>query len=287
MQRAGVSSRAVRVAVVGHVEWAEFVRVERLPRAGEIVHAQESWEGAGGGGAVAAVQMARLAGEALLLTALGADALGRRAEAELRAAGVRVAAAWRPAPQRRVFVHVDDAGERTITVRGPRLVPRHDDPLPWEELADCDAVYLTAADAAGMRAARAARVLTATPRARPALGDAGVSLDALIGSAYDASERYEPGTLVPEPALVVRTEAAAGGSYVRSDGASGRWRAEQPTGPVVDSYGAGDSCAAALTAAHGAGQPLDAALEFAARCGAAALTRRGPYGEPPDRDRAR
>lgn len=277
----------MRVAVVGHVEWAEFVRVERLPRAGEIVHARESWAGAGGGGAVAAVQMLRLAGDALFLTALGDDALGRRAEAELRAAGVRVAVAWRREPQRRVFVHIDDAGERTITVCGPRLVPRRSDALPWDELARCDAVYLTAADAAGVRAARAARVLTATPRARPAIGEAGVAFDALIGSASDTSERYEPGSLVPEPHLVVRTEASAGGSYTRADGTSGRWRAESPAGPLVDSYGAGDSFAAALTFALGAGQPLDEALALAARCGADALTRRGPYGDAPGRDRAR
>ena len=276
----------MRVAVVGHVEWAEFVRVERLPRAGEIVHARESWEGAGGGGAVAAVQMLRLAGDALFLTALGDDALGRRAEAELRAAGVRVAVAWRPEPQRRVFVHIDDAGERTITVRGPRLVPRRSDPLPWDELAHCDAVYLTAADADGVRAARAAHVLTATPRARPAISDAGVAFDALIGSAHDTSERYEPGSLVPEPRLVVRTEAAAGGSYVRADGVTGRWRAEQAAGPLVDSYGAGDSFAAALTFALGAGQPVEEALALAARCGAEALARRGPYGAAPERDRA-
>jgi sugar/nucleoside kinase (ribokinase family) len=73
----------------------------------------------------------------------------------------------------------------------------------------------------------------------------------------------------------------------RRGAAWGRRRAEQPTGPVVDSYGAGDSFAAALTVALGADQPLDAALELAARCGAAALTRRGPYGEPPDHDRSR
>jgi ribokinase len=230
---------------------------------------------------VAAVQLVRLAGEVLFLTALGDDPLGRRAEAELRAAGVRVAAAWRAEPQRRVFVHVDDAGERTITVRGPRLVPQRRDPLPWDELAHFDAVYLTAADAAGIRSTRAARVLTATPRARPALGDAGVRLDALIGSADDASERYQAGTLVPEPDLVVRTEAGAGGSWVRADGATGRWSAAPLTGPILDSYGAGDSFAAALTFALATGAPLDSALARAARCGAEALTRRGPTGDVP------
>ena len=83
----------MRVAVVGHVEWVEFVRVEHVPAPGEIVHALESWEEPGGGGAVAAVQLARLAGGCLFLTALGDDALGRRAESELEALGVRVEAA--------------------------------------------------------------------------------------------------------------------------------------------------------------------------------------------------
>ena len=41
-------------AVVGHVEWIEFARVPRMPAPGEIVHVTESWQEAGGGGAVAA-----------------------------------------------------------------------------------------------------------------------------------------------------------------------------------------------------------------------------------------
>jgi ribokinase len=52
----------VRTAVVGHTEWIEFGRVERVPAPGDIVHASGEWEEPGGGGAVAAVQLARLAG---------------------------------------------------------------------------------------------------------------------------------------------------------------------------------------------------------------------------------
>ena len=59
----------MKLAVVGHVEWIEFVRVERVPLRGEIVHAQEVWAEAAGGGAVAAVQLARLAGSSTLFTA--------------------------------------------------------------------------------------------------------------------------------------------------------------------------------------------------------------------------
>src|SRR5207249_8284471 len=120
----------MQVAVVGHVEWVEFARVDHVPAPGEIVHALETWQEPAGGGAVAAVQLARLAGECLFLTALGDDELGRRAALELDAFGVRVEASWQPEPQRRAFVHVDTAAERTINVLGERLGPRGDDPLP-------------------------------------------------------------------------------------------------------------------------------------------------------------
>jgi ribokinase len=64
---------------VGHVEWIEFARVPHHPAPGEIVQATESWEEAGGSGAVAAVQLAKLAGEAEFFTALAGDGLGSRA----------------------------------------------------------------------------------------------------------------------------------------------------------------------------------------------------------------
>ena len=76
---------SLRLAVVGHVEWAEFLRVPRLPAAGEILHVSDQWEAPAGGGAVTAVQLARLAGHATLFAALGDDELGHRAADELEA----------------------------------------------------------------------------------------------------------------------------------------------------------------------------------------------------------
>ena len=51
----------VKVGVVGHVEWIDFLAVDHVPRQGEIVQADEAWAEAGGGGAVAAVELVRLA----------------------------------------------------------------------------------------------------------------------------------------------------------------------------------------------------------------------------------
>ena len=266
----------MRAAVVGHVEWIEFVRVERMPLAGQIVHASEVWEEPGGGGAVAAVQLAKLGGEATFFTALGDDELGHRAHAALEDLGLRVEAAFRQEPQRRGVVHVDAAGERTITVIGDRLGPEGDDPLPWHELADTDAVYFTAGDPETASRARSARTMVSTPRGIETLAAAHVELDALVASRADEGERYEPGQLEPPPRAVVRTAGAAGGEWERA-GKTGRYEAAPLPGPVRDAYGCGDSFAAGLTFGLGAGRPLEAALELAARCGAACLTGRGPY----------
>ena len=267
---------ALRAAVVGHVEWIEFGRVDHVPEAGEIVHVSDSWQEPGGGGAVAAVQLARLAGEATLYTALGDDEVGHRSKAALDSLGLRVEAVFRPEPQRRGYVHVDAAGERTITVIGSRLGPAGDDPLPWDELADTDAVYLTAGDAGAVRAARAAGTLVSTARGLEKLRQAGVQLDALVASAKDPGERYEAGELDPPPRFVMRTEGPAGGSYEGEE--SGSWQATPLPGPVSDLYGCGDSFAAGLTYGLAARLEVAEALRLGARCGAACATGRGPYG---------
>jgi ribokinase len=270
----------VQVAVVGHVEVVDFVRVARVPLPGEIVSAAEAWRAAGGGGAVAAVQLAALAGSSVLFAALGDDGVGREAADELRGRGVDVEATWRPPPQRRAFTFVDDQGERTITLLTPKLRPHGDDPLPWERLDAADAVYFTAGDAGALVQARRARVLVATARELPTLKAGGVRLDALVHSRVDTSERYGAGDLEPRPRLVVATAGSAGGVYETDDGRSGRFRAAAVPGPVVDAYGAGDCFAAGLTFALGAGMDVEAALAFASRCGAGALTGRGVHPAP-------
>jgi ribokinase len=267
----------VKVAVVGHVEWVEFLRVERVPEPGTIVFAQEVWAEPGGAGGVAAVQLARLAGDSLFLTAVGDDELGRRVLEDLRALGVRVEAAVRDEPQRRAFTYVDANGERTITVLSRKLVPHADDALPWDELEAYDAVYFTGGDADALRHAREARLLVATPRELETLRPAAVEVDVLVGSATDEGELYEAGDLDPAPRVVVKTEGRDGGTYESAEGA-GRYEAVPLPGPLADTYGAGDSFAAGLTYALARGDELEAALKFAAGQGAEAMTRRGAHG---------
>ena len=271
----------MRAAVVGHVEWVEFVRVKHPPGAGEIVHAAEWWELPAGGAPVAAVQMLRLSGGCVFFTALGDDELGHRAFDELGALGLQVHAVFRDAPQRRAVTHVDARGERAITIVGERLSPNGADRLPWDELAGMDAVYFTAGDVGALRAARAARSLVCTTRILPMLRDAAVPLDAVVGSDRDPDERYEAGDLNPTPHLAVLTRGEEGGRFSLDGGPWEAFDPAPPPGPVKDAYGCGDSFAGALAFGLAANGDLRRAIELAARCGAAVLTGRGPYERQP------
>src|SRR5579872_2904117 len=104
----------VRCAVVGHVEWTEFVLVDAVPGAGQIAHGEALLAEPAGGGAVVAAQLARLAGSCDLFTVLGDDREGDTALERLSELGVRVHAERR-GRTRRAFTLVDRERERTIT----------------------------------------------------------------------------------------------------------------------------------------------------------------------------
>jgi ribokinase len=267
----------MRAAVIGHVEWTEFAPVPAVPRPGEIANADSSFVDAAGGGAVAAVQLARLGADTTLFTALGDDEPARHVVERLTELGVRVEVAPRPArPTRRAFTFLDADGERTITTIGERIQPECEDALPWELLEHTDAVYFVAGGPDVVRAARRARVVVATARVLGVLQQAHTELDAVVGSGHDRSERYE--RIDPPPRYVAVTGGAAGGTWEGHEGHTGAWAAVPLDAPVVDSYGCGDSFAAGLAYGLGDGRDIDAALTLAARCGAVCLTGRGPYG---------
>lgn len=253
----------MRCAVVGHVEWVEFARVPRVPAAGEIVHATRVWADPAGGGAVVARQLALLAGRCELFTVLGDDELGHHSERRLAELGIDVHVVRR-GRTRRAWTHVDEQGERTITVLGDKLLP--DEPLP---LRGYDAIFFISGTQAALRSARSARFLAATLRERGMLAAEGVPLDLLVGSAHDPGEQYDGS---PPAGTLVVTEGAEGGL------ANGeRYDAVPLPGPVRDTYGAGDSFAAALCFALARGDELPRALALAARAGAAVVAGDGPY----------
>lgn len=270
-----LSESVVHAACVGHVEYVEFVEVDRLPRSGELVDVRPIMELAAGGGAVAAVQFAALGAKTRLYTALGDDELGHRAVAQLRRQGLDVQVTWRAEPTRRVLSMVHADGERTNIHIGTLAEPNGTDPLPWKDLSDMDCVYFTAGDTEAVIASRRARVLVANPRAQATV-KAGIELDALVFSATDTDECVAAKQLTLDARYMVATNGAEGGTY-RAGKLQGAWSAAPPNGPIIDAYGCGDVFGAGLAFGLGRGLSIDEALSAAARYSAACLTRRGPY----------
>lgn len=262
-----------RIAVVGHVEWVQFIRVDHLPKAGEIQRAHRESTQAGGGAVVAAAMLAEHGAEVEFYGAVGSDALGETSMRALTARGISVHAAARPGATREVLTLLDRQGERTILPIGERIQPEGADALEWGRLSDADAVYVTAGDQGALERARAARVLVATPRLRERLERPGVYIDALVFSASDEIEAGWAQQLQPNVRVMVGTEGGAGGRWWGES--EGRWAAVPPPGPVRDTYGCGDACAAGVTYGLGEGRSVAEACEIGARWGAEMLTRVG------------
>jgi ribokinase len=192
---------------------------------------------------------------------------------DLQARGIRVHAVQRQAPTREVITLVDGGGERTILMIGERLQPHGDDDLDWSPLERADGVYLTAGDRGAVRRARAARTLVASPRVGEPLDDPELVIDALVFSASDEDEVRWANRLPARCRLMVATDGGRGGRWWGES--EGTWRAAMPPGPIVDTYGAGDSFAAGFTFGLAQGLEPPQAAEVAARCSARMLTRAG------------
>jgi ribokinase len=261
------------IGVVGHVEWIDFVSVPHLPVQGKILHADSTFVRAGGGGAVAASVLAELGADVDFYCALGRDADGRAAVAELEGRGVRVHVAWRDQPTRRAVTLLEPGGERTIITLGERLQPLGSDELEWERLADAGSVYFTAGDADALERAHASPFVVASPRARSVLEADAAHVYAIVFSEDDDDERAWAHRVASHASLLVATDGDRGGRWW---GASqGSWASVPLPGPPHDTYGCGDSFAAAFTLGLGRGDPIAAAARLGAQAGARALTRVG------------
>jgi ribokinase len=259
-----------RVAVVGHVEFVEFVRVPGYPARGAVTHALDAFTHAGGGGVVAAAVLAELGAEVDFFCALGHDSNGEAAAAELGRRGVKVHAAWRERPTRRVVTMLEVGGPRTIVTIGDRLEPDGSEDLDWDRLDGADGVYFTAGDPGAVSRARKARVLVSTPRARDALEQSPAGIDALVFSASDDDELRWAQRLEQRTRLMVATEGARGGRWWGET--EGRWPSVPPPGDPQDDYGCGDSFAAGFTFGLAAGLSVLDAAAIGAEQGARTLT---------------
>ncbi len=263
------------LAVVGHVEWVTFIGVDHIPQQGLISHGNTLIELPAGGGAVAAVQMAKLTKRKVhFFTALGNDLNGQKCYKKLRALGLEMHVAWKEKPTRKGFSFVGENGERAITVIGERIEPTLKDDLPWELVDNIDGVFITATNAKTLQLCRKAKIVCATPRVKAAqLNGASLKLDALIGSNLDPYERDQTKKIHLKPKITISTEGALGGLMEPG----GRFKAIQIKGKIIDSYGCGDSFAAGMTTGMAAQWDIKRSIELGAKCGADCATFFGPY----------
>ena len=263
-----------RVAVVGHVEWVDFIPVSRMPQPGEVLHAEGvAFSRAAGGGGVVAVVLAELGAHVDFFCALGEDPHGHAAAEQLAERGVTAHVAWRAdQPTRRALTLLEGAGERTIVTVGERLQASGTDELDWQLLAECGGAYFTAGDRGALEHARRAGVVVASPRGRAALEE-GPEIEAVVFSRGDSDEVEWAKRLVDKARTFVETRGPKGGVWWGET--EGSWSPVPPPGAVKDAYGCGDSFAAGFTFGLASGSPFPEAVELGARCGARCLTRAG------------
>ncbi len=265
----------LNLAVVGHVELVTFLEVDRMPRPGIICHAKEYLKEPAGGGAVVAIELAKILKKPVrFITALGKDDYGKSCFKRLKELGLNISVAWRDQPTRRAFSFITPEGERGITVIGERLAPSAEDPLPWNELNEYDGIFITATDAKALINCRKAPFIAATPRLKlEILQKSGIRLDALIGSGLDPSEQIPFGSLTLPPVIQISTEGELGG-YANP---GGRYKAFKLDSPVIDSYGCGDCFAAGVTVGLSANWTNEQSISLGAYRGAQCALHFGPY----------
>ena len=278
--------------VVGSANADLVIGVERRPAAGETVLGSDLAVHPGGKGANQAVAAARLGARTALLARVGDDAHGRLLLDSQRAAGVdTVGVLVGGAPTGVALITVDPSGDNSIVVSpgangkltpedvraavslfhasrvvsaqleipletvvevvrslapGSRFVlnPSPPRPLPTEVLAACDPLIVNEHEA---------RVI------------AGGSLD---GSPED----WAMALLALGPRSVVITLGAEGALVASADRTA---RIPAVKVEAVDTTGAGDAFTAALAWRLGLGEPAPEAAAYAARVGAAAVTKEG------------
>ena len=268
----------MRVAVVGHSEWCEFAEVPHVPQPGEIVHAAKTFEEPAGGGAVAAVQLRKLAGEAMLFTAFGDDETGHRTDAELREHGVRVEGRFTPSRSGAPSCTSTRTASARSRCLGRGLARRP--PTAFRGSSSTTPTPSTSRPATSTPCARPAGRARSWPRragsTRSPRRTCSSTHSCRAAATRASVTPWRPGSRAEDRGADARSNRGRVGHGQRRDGSLGR-RLSCRARSARSSYGARDSFAAGLTYGLGAGWEIAKAVELAARCGAACLTGRGPY----------
>ncbi|MEU0601901.1 ribokinase [Streptomyces sp. NPDC006393] len=279
--------------VVGSANADLVIGVERRPAAGETVLGSDLAVHPGGKGANQAVAAARLGARTALLARVGDDAHGRLLLDSQRAAGVDpVGVLVGGAPTGVALITVDPSGDNSIVVSpgaNGRLTP--EDVRAAAGLlrtsrvvsAQLEIPLESVLEAVRHLAPGSRFVLNPSPP-RPLPGELLRACDPLIVNEHEAKvilggeeagdtpEDWARALLAHGPRSVVVTLGAEGALVASAEGTT---RVPSVKVEALDTTGAGDAFTAALAWRLGAGASLAQAAAYAARVGAAAVTKRG------------
>jgi ribokinase len=283
------------VVIVGSVNVDLVVATERLPGRGETVLGRRLERYGGGKGANAAVAAARVGAEARLVAAVGDDALGRDALAELVAEGVDTERVGTVAhePTGAALIVVDGSGDNQIAVgAGANAALGPDDVRRALEsaldgagclLVSLEVPHEAVRSAAELGRARSVPVIVNPAPARPSaleLAPLGPIFTPNVGEAQRLTGETDPRKAAAAlagrtAAPVIVTTGSEGALLLEEPGAEVIPLAPPPGVTAVDTTGAGDAFSGALAARIAAGERLRAAAAFAVAAGACAVRARG------------
>ncbi|MET9499353.1 ribokinase [Streptomyces sp. NPDC006552] len=284
--------------VVGSANADLVVGVERRPAAGETVLGSDLAVHPGGKGANQAVAAARLGARTALLARVGDDGHGRLLRESMESAGVDTSGVLvGGAPTGVALITVDPSGDNSIVVSpgaNGRLTP--DDVRAAGELFAGARVVSTLLEIPLETVAQVARsladgarlVLNPSPPA-PLPDEVLAVCDPLIVNEHEARvvlgadtaggpEEWARALLALGPRSVVVTLGSEGALVADASGTS---RVASVKVGAVDTTGAGDAFTAALGWRLGTGASLTEAAAYAARVGAAAVTKEGAQASYP------
>ncbi|MET8611803.1 ribokinase [Streptomyces misionensis] len=291
--------------VVGSANADLVIGVERRPGAGETVLGGDLSVHPGGKGANQAVAAARLGARTALLARVGDDGHGRLLLDSLRSAGVDPAGVLAGgAPTGVALITVDPSGDNSIVVSpgaNARLTPA--DVRAAEGLLRASRVVSAQLEIPLETVEEVVRALPSGTRfvlnpspPRPLPAEVLAACDPLIVNEHEARvllggagageepEDWARGLLALGPRSVVVTLGAEGALV--HDG-SGATRVASVKVDAVDTTGAGDAFTAALAWRLGTGASLAQAAGYAARVGAAAVTKPGAQESYPTAEEVR
>ena len=267
------------LTVLGSVNLDLIVRVKALPKAGETVTGGDYTALPGGKGANVAVVAKRLGAETEIMAAVGNDAYAAQALENLKREGVYLDAVRRvEAHTGLAFITVSEDGENQIAVASGANAAYAPSDVPKL----CSDVLITQFEipAAVIEAALEGYTGFVAVNASPVRGGVEAILqraDLIIVNEGEAAH-YD---LAAHEGLVAVTLGAKGAELRKNGDLIAK--AVPPKVDVVDTTGAGDAFAAALTVALAEKQTPQEALDFACAVGALTTTKLGTQTASPTR----